>query len=748
MRKGLAKRVGQNPDLAEETEAAVAAAVQRLEAAGRLAALPALEDVGCCAISCMDYREALQAGDCLCLGLDIERPEAAVMDPSRLVIKAITPTRISAESFMDALRFSLGQKDPEEVHGGFGGQGGRQQRGGGGGGDAGRGPCVVAGEGREAITGALPLWLCEEHWALARLLARPLLGWMTTLSPLGYSEEQLRALPFLVLSRALRDLESAPAAAGEANGGGGSGSGGGPAGAAAFCLWVADQVLATCRAVYRMRRRRILSGLLQEEEKSGEGMDVEEQEVAAAAAEEEGGEEPGAGAAADGCRQRRLAYLTGPAARTVDAVPSTEVLLGHLLCAALHSDVALSPADWERLRLAVLEKELRRCQPGGLGSGKAPLTAAALLGFDADAACAAVVARWAAAHPDSKDAAPPLAELEAAAAEPAAEVDWQCEQAALGGQPAAQRTYERRVRPLLCLLARMEALAGSAREACDGHVAASKPCWEPPASLADWLGPPSLAALLLQNGLGAKNAERRAYLEAGLYVDPFAEPEALLRRHWQEEAVAVVRESMADLRSTAYLRAATDMAGRFAAAASLQAAADAIHGWRLGRPFICRLLLAVLRQPGTLEPVGKMRLLLGRSLEERGLRGDKQRTAGSTADVNSGGGGDRDAGAAPAVAPWAPCRAAVYAFLSTHHRDLPLEDALQLFQGCCGVDRAYLEMQYAAGFDPTSPLTHRRPRRGRKRRGEGSGAGGKAGKKRGGQGYKGRRKRRTGGRQT
>lgn len=32
---------------------------------------------------------ALQVGDCMCLGLHVERPEAAIADPSRLVIKAI-----------------------------------------------------------------------------------------------------------------------------------------------------------------------------------------------------------------------------------------------------------------------------------------------------------------------------------------------------------------------------------------------------------------------------------------------------------------------------------------------------------------------------------------------------------------------------------------------------------------------------------------------------------------------------------
>lgn len=189
--------------------------------------------------------------------------------------------------------------------------------------------------------------------------------------------------------------------------------------------------------------------------------------------------------------------------------------------------------------------------------------------------------------------------------------------------------------------------------------------------------------------------------------------------------MAAVRSSLEDLRSASYLRAATRMAERFAAAATLEAAADAIQGWQLGRPFIARLLLAALHRPGTPEPVGKMRLLMEGALGERALRGDGHRNAGD--------GADDDAAGAPAAVAWAPCRAAVYAFLKVHHRELALEEALQLFQGCRGVDEPYLAMQYAAGFDPVSPLTHRRPRRGMRQRGEGGGGGGEAGRKRGGQ---------------
>lgn len=43
---------------------------------------------------------------------------------------------------------------------------------------------VVAGEGREAVTGAVPLYINDAHWAVAQLRARPLLGYMVSLTPL------------------------------------------------------------------------------------------------------------------------------------------------------------------------------------------------------------------------------------------------------------------------------------------------------------------------------------------------------------------------------------------------------------------------------------------------------------------------------------------------------------------------------------------------------------------------------------
>ena len=48
----------------------------------------------------MNTLDALKACDCMCLGLKIKRPEAAVADPSRLNILEVFPYYITNESFL------------------------------------------------------------------------------------------------------------------------------------------------------------------------------------------------------------------------------------------------------------------------------------------------------------------------------------------------------------------------------------------------------------------------------------------------------------------------------------------------------------------------------------------------------------------------------------------------------------------------------------------------------------------------
>ena len=122
----------------------------------------------------MDTIEALEAQDCMCIGLSVSRPEAAIADPSRLIINDIFPTYISLDSFLHSAQFKLKEEDGL-AHGGF---------------DAKNKDGMLAmGLGREGITGVLPLYLFEEHWQIAKRKLQPVFGFMCTLDIMGYSQE-------------------------------------------------------------------------------------------------------------------------------------------------------------------------------------------------------------------------------------------------------------------------------------------------------------------------------------------------------------------------------------------------------------------------------------------------------------------------------------------------------------------------------------------------------------------------------
>ena len=144
--------------------------------------------MGSCPLSCNDLFEALQAGDSMCIGLDVARSEACIADPSRLVIKDIIPTFMTADSFLDSAVFSL-RKD-SGAHGGF--MKGTEKSG-----------QLAMGLGREAITGVLPLYLFKEHWDIARRKAPPIYGFLCTLDIMGYASSQYFTIPYLVLLKAI-----------------------------------------------------------------------------------------------------------------------------------------------------------------------------------------------------------------------------------------------------------------------------------------------------------------------------------------------------------------------------------------------------------------------------------------------------------------------------------------------------------------------------------------------------------------
>jgi hypothetical protein len=149
------------------------------------------ELMGSCPLSCNDLFEAISIGDSMCIGLDVARSEACIADPSRLVIKDIIPTFMTADSFLDSAVFSL-RKDAS-AHGGFSGGAGTETKEG----------QLAMGIGRERITGVLPLFLFKEHWEIARRKAPPIYGFLCTLDVMGYASSQYFTIPYLVLLKAI-----------------------------------------------------------------------------------------------------------------------------------------------------------------------------------------------------------------------------------------------------------------------------------------------------------------------------------------------------------------------------------------------------------------------------------------------------------------------------------------------------------------------------------------------------------------
>ena len=151
-----------------------------------------IEDIGDCAFSVMNTVDAMQDSDCMCIGLSVERPESAIADPTKLIVKDVFPTYITADSFLQSAQFNIDQKG-DQAHGGFIGQGKPKQG----------GAQLAMGVAREDITAVMPLFLFNSHWTIAKRKVQPLFGMMCTLDIMGYQSQQLFTVPFLVLCKIL-----------------------------------------------------------------------------------------------------------------------------------------------------------------------------------------------------------------------------------------------------------------------------------------------------------------------------------------------------------------------------------------------------------------------------------------------------------------------------------------------------------------------------------------------------------------
>lgn len=142
-----------------------------------------VDDVGDCINTFMNPVEALKANDCFGIGLSIQRPEAAIADPSRLQVVDIFPVYMTSDSFIDAAKFKLEGKEGvagDSITGGFKTKENA---------DLAKTAKIVEGLNKENITGILPLALFNEHWSVARRKMAPVLGFMCTLNIQGFVEE-------------------------------------------------------------------------------------------------------------------------------------------------------------------------------------------------------------------------------------------------------------------------------------------------------------------------------------------------------------------------------------------------------------------------------------------------------------------------------------------------------------------------------------------------------------------------------
>lgn len=186
IKRKLDVRADKNADLFNKMEKRVENIVSKVDFA-KLREENETPNLDTCFCSCMNWIEALEDGDCLGIALDIARNEIAIMDPSKLLVRAIRPSFITASSFIDSVEYAVNHKGDIGAHGGFD----KQRKG-----------ELVVGQARERITGMMPLYFNYKHWLVAKERSKPVYGWMTTTSPLGYAPTQITTIPFLVMAKA------------------------------------------------------------------------------------------------------------------------------------------------------------------------------------------------------------------------------------------------------------------------------------------------------------------------------------------------------------------------------------------------------------------------------------------------------------------------------------------------------------------------------------------------------------------
>ena len=179
-----------------------------------------LDDYTCFMSTC-NWVELLKDKDALGVSICISRSQSAIAEPTRINVYKVNTSYISIQSLLNCVQYGLdilvssggynndNNSDddntgkitgPAAIHGGFD----RKNR------DANVLVNTTGGVYRESITGVFPLYIHKDHFKIAKILSKPLFGWMTTLDIAGYEYAQTKAIPFVVIAHMVREMIVSP----------------------------------------------------------------------------------------------------------------------------------------------------------------------------------------------------------------------------------------------------------------------------------------------------------------------------------------------------------------------------------------------------------------------------------------------------------------------------------------------------------------------------------------------------------
>lgn len=147
-----------------------------------------------CFITLSPWYELVKNGDMLCMTGFMARSEVAIADPSKIRFLNVYPmiNNMSFSTFQDELLVKLDRnlKHEDQVHGGFTFNFKNNSG-------------VVTALSNQNINFVYPLYICKEHWDVAKYLIKRNLGWMATLDWAGSDFQQMKTIPFTIMNNVI-----------------------------------------------------------------------------------------------------------------------------------------------------------------------------------------------------------------------------------------------------------------------------------------------------------------------------------------------------------------------------------------------------------------------------------------------------------------------------------------------------------------------------------------------------------------